>query len=77
MFLDFFVIVFGVLQKNQQKIKFSEQIQNFWISLWLFLDFSWITRPERRLKGVKDEVKQARRAATQKLGPGPEGSLNF
>ena len=35
---------------------------------------AWVTRPERP-KGVKDEVKQARRAASQKSGPG--GALDF
>ena len=30
---------------------------------------AWVTRPER-LKGVKDVIKQTRRAATLKSGPG-------
>ena len=35
---------------------------------------AWVTRPERP-NGVKDVIKQARRAATQKSGPG--GPLDF
>ena len=35
---------------------------------------AWVTRPERP-KGAKDKVKEARRAANYKFGPG--GSLNL
>ena len=64
---------------------FSVTFWIFWISLQMFLDFhvifcdvsnalsnhctvAWVTRHERP-KGVKVEVKQARRAATLKSGP--------
>ena len=48
----------------------GEILDFYFISLRLFLDctVAWITRPERP-KGVKDEVKQARRAQSRPVGP--------
>ena len=40
----------------------------------IVIGWSWVTRPERP-KGVKDVIKQARRAAAEKSGPG--GPLDF
>ena len=58
--------------KNKWK---TEVLARVMVSLWWME--AWVTRPERP-KGVKDEVKQARRAKSRPEGPparsrAPEG----
>ena len=59
--------------KNEKKWKKNEKKEKKWsvspcygVSLWWME--AWVTRPERP-KGVKDEVKQARRAKSRPEGP--------
>ena len=52
--------------KNTQLLLSSADFSN---ALSNHCTVAWVTWPERP-KGMKDEVKQAQRAATQKLGPG-------
>ena len=55
-------------EKNRKKLKMKKKMKNwsvspcYGVSLWWME--AWVTRPERP-KGVKDEVKQARRAKSR------------
>ena len=61
------------LKSQKKNISKKNTISN---ALFHHCTDAWVTRPERP-KGAKDEVKQARRAAAQKSGPGGPQDFQF
>ena len=78
---EFPAIIVVLLKHPQSHLFLQSNYQNIQFLVLVLVLVAWVTRPKRP-KGVKDVVKQARRAQSRLEGPlpgsrAPEGPLDF